>query len=306
MVPLCYLPLLEAPMLLRSLVTNWIQQQARATLQETLTQRANESVSAEEATRQPISLVVQFALGIESAGLCDLLEGRARAHLGPLPVVVGNLGSVRVACVDGGVGRVKAGAATEQILKHIKPAKLISAGFAGGLVSGLRKGNIVVAEEVVSEAGDRFNLPLPGPRDQLASARGVHVGRLLTVDRIIREPSEKKLLGERFECLAVDMETLAVAKVCQQQATEMLSIRIISDSVDHPLPRHLERLVQQQSTSRMLGAAAAAIFNKPSSIKDMLDLHSTAVKASDSLANFLAGIIPQLSFPSAESDELPF
>ncbi|MEX0793672.1 MAG: hypothetical protein WD045_11080 [Pirellulaceae bacterium] len=286
-------------MLLRSLVTHWIQQQARTTLQETLSQRANESVSAEEATSQPISLVVQFALGIESAGLHDLLEGRVRAHLGELPVVVGNLGPVRVACVDGGVGRIKALAATERILTHIKPAMLISAGFAGGLVSGLRKGNVVVADEVLNEAEDRFPLTLPGPRDQLAAAKGVHVGRLLTVDRIIREPAEKKQLGERLEAIAVDMETFAVAKVCAQHETPLLSIRIISDSVDQPLPRHLERLVQQKTTSRMLGAAAAAIFNKPSSIKEMFDLHGTAVKASDSLASFLAGIIPQLELPES-------
>jgi adenosylhomocysteine nucleosidase len=90
------------------------------------------------------------------------------------------------------------------------------------------------------------------------------------------------------------METLAVARVCQAEKVRFLAIRAISDSVDQELPRDVDRLVKKKTLAGRLGAAAGAIVNRPSSIKDMWQLKEDALVASSRLATFLAGIVPQL------------
>jgi adenosylhomocysteine nucleosidase len=90
------------------------------------------------------------------------------------------------------------------------------------------------------------------------------------------------------------METAAIAAVCRQEKTRFLSVRVISDAVDDELPPEIEKLMASKSFARQLGAAAGAIFKRPSSIKDMWKLREDAVRLSDRLATFLSGVVEQL------------
>ena len=90
------------------------------------------------------------------------------------------------------------------------------------------------------------------------------------------------------------METLAVADVCRREKVRFLSVRVISDALDDELPQEIERLLDQKSLASKLGAAAGAVFNRPSSVKDMWNLKEQAIQASDRLARFLASTIAQL------------
>ena len=199
-----------------------------------------------------------------------------------------------MAVVDSGVGRKQAAAATRDIIEIIAPKWIVSAGFAGGLHSQLKRGHVLMADRVCDLSGKETLIPLNLTPEQIAASPGLHVGRLLTVDKIIRTVEEKRELGETRDALAVDMETLAVAEACQEMKRKMLSVRIISDTVEQPLPRDLEKMMSQKTTAGMLGAAAATLFNRPASVKDMWNLHAMASKASDQLAGFLEGILPQL------------
>ena len=69
---------------------------------------------------------------------------------------------------------------------------------------------------------------------------------------------------------------------------------VVRDAVDDELPKEVERLLEQNSLASKLGAATGAIFNRPSSIKDMWSLKEQAIKASDRLARFLVRTLGQL------------
>jgi hypothetical protein len=71
-------------------------------------------------------------------------------------------------------------------------------------------------------------------------------------------------------------------------------VRIISDAVDDELPPEIERLVQSKTLARQLGAATGAIFKRPSAVKDLWQLREDAIRLSDRLARFLAGVVEQL------------
>jgi adenosylhomocysteine nucleosidase len=171
----------------------------------------------------------------------------------------------------------------------------VSAGFAGALREDLRRGHIVMADSVTDLAGRSLQVGLTMDPQTVTATRGLHVGRVLTVNQIIRTVAEKRALGEAHGALACDMETTAVAEACRRHKTRFLSVRVISDALDDELPPELEALVNQKSTAGRLGAAAGAVFRRPSSVKDMWRLKEEAIKASDRLAKFLESVLRQLS-----------
>ncbi|EAQ77996.1 phosphorylase family protein [Blastopirellula marina] len=280
-------------MLLRWLVGNWVQNQGRGLIQEKL----KAHVAGEgEPIHAPETLEVAcfFALGIESGGLYDLLETPETIQHPDFVEHLGLLDGRLIALVETGVGGKKARRTTEQYIALRKPQWIVSCGFAGGLAEPVKKGQVVMANAVVRAEREELVIPFSMTAEQAASQPGLHVGRLLTVDKIVRTPDQKRQLGDLHGAIAVDMETYATADACVAQKTRFLSVRVITDAVDDELPKNLERLVEQNSTAKMIGAAAAAIINRPSSVQDMWRLRETAMKASDRLARFLQGVVPQL------------
>jgi adenosylhomocysteine nucleosidase len=285
------------------LLRNWILGQAQQKMRSAATQAAAEAAGqaqpAEEdkpPKREPevCHVGVVFALGIEAGGLVDLLQGVVRTQGAGFSAREGGLKGRRVVIVESGVGAEAAAQATAALIEGHKPRWLISAGFAGGLHESLAQGDILLADAIADAAGRQLAIDFQLDREAIAAQRHLHVGRLLTMDRIVADAAEKETLGRAHGALAVDMESLAVADVCRREKTRFLSVRIISDAVGHTLPKDIDYLVKRKTTASRLGAAAGAIVRRPSSIKDMWQLKEDALVASDRLAKFLTGIIEQL------------
>lgn len=288
------------------LLRNWLLSQAQQKMREAATQAAGEAMRGpaasdpQQAPPQPppekkpevchVGLV--FALGIEAGGLIDRLSGVIRTEGANFTAREGGLNGRRMVLIESGAGRERAAQATEALIHGHKPAWIVSAGFAGGLDPRMKRGDMLMANAIVGLDGRNlaidFSLPADGAQPHL------HVGRLLTVDRVIRDPAEKQALGQQFGALAVDMETIGVAEVCQAEKVRFLSVRVIIDTMDQVLPRDIDNLVKRESTAGRLGAAAGAILKRPSSIKDMWQLKEDALVASERLAKFLVGVLDQL------------
>ena len=278
------------------LVQSWLRQQAQTALHDALTSAATSPAPTQDAApveRRPADVGLVFALSIESGGLVDQLDGAISTLGAGWTVRQGGWRGRNLALIESGAGREAASRATAALLEGHRPAWVISTGFAGGLRPGIARGDIVIANSVCDASGARLAIDFKWSAG--ASPPGVHVGRMLTVARIIRSPPEKHALGEQHDALAVDMETLAVAQVCAQEKVRFLAVRIISDAVDDELPADLEQLMTQRGWKSQLGAAAAAIWKRPSSVKDLWRLHETALVSSDRLAKFLLGMIGQIS-----------
>lgn len=277
-------------MFLRAIVSQYVQSAARQKLQEAILQGGN----GNESSVARVNILFMFALNIESGGTTDLLQDSEYVKAPSFKAYVGDLGPHRAAVVDGGVGEKNARVATRNAIRIFQPNWVVSAGFAGGLAEPLHKGQILMADRVALENGKELEVGFAMSAEDAANTKGLHVGKLLTVNRLIREIEEKKQLGETHNALACDMETFAVATVCTENKTRFLSVRVISDSVHEQLPPEIEKLMGQQSLASQIGAAAGAIFNRPGSIADMWKLREDALKASDRLARFLAGVAAQL------------
>jgi len=250
--------------------------------------------SGEPAAPPPCAAGIVFALGIEAGGLVDRMSGVLRTAGEGFVAREGGLDGRRLAIVESGIGMQAAARGAEALITGHRPAWVLSAGFAGGLREEVRAGDIIMATQVVDLAGRRLEIEIGVSPAALAGCPGLRLGRLLTAERVIADPSEKRRLGEATGALAVDMETFAVADVCRRERVRFLSVRVITDEVGQALPRDIDHLARQRSLPGRLGAAAGAIVRRPGSVKDMWKLKETAIAASDRLARFLVGVVPQL------------
>jgi adenosylhomocysteine nucleosidase len=275
---------------------NWLRNAATEKLRETVAAAAEEAAqeAPPEKPTRPCDVGLVFALEIESGGLEDLLDGLISTQGPGFVACQGGLKGRHVVVIRSSAGRQAASQATEALIQGHRPRWVISAGFAGALCPELCRHSLVMADSLVDTQGHRLSIDLGAAPAALAQTPGVHVGRLLTTDKMVCLPEEKRALGQQYDALAVDMESFAVAEVCQQAGIGFLAIRIISDPVDEQLPRDVERLIGQKTPAARLGAALGTIFNRPSSLKDMLRLKENALVASDRLAKFLASTIQQL------------
>jgi adenosylhomocysteine nucleosidase len=257
-----------------------------------------------DAENRPCDAGAVFALGEESGGLEDLLEGLTTTKGEGFLVRQGDWNGRRIALAISGAGRKAAGRAAESLILGHRPAWVISAGFCGGLSPKLRRHDILMADRIALEDGSERPVDLGAVRSaSCLTAPGVHVGRLLTVDEIVRRPRGKQALGEAHDALGVDLESFAVAEVCSRRQTPFLAVRVVSDAVDDQLPREVERLSRQKTRAAQLGAALGAFLDRPGALKDMYRLKENALAASDRLAKFLAALIAHLVPAPREEEE---
>jgi adenosylhomocysteine nucleosidase len=300
-------------MLLRWLVNNYLRDAAhekvREVMSDVLTERqprkaAQPVESGEKALVAsddesddefiPCEVAFIFALGVESGGLIDCLKGEETSRHKHGIERAGKLDGREVVIVESGIGAAAAAKATRAAIEFYQPRWVISAGFAGALHEDLRRGHVLMADNVASESGEQLSVGIKLDPQVLAATKGLHVGRLLTVDRLVRHASERHKLHEKHAALACDMETFGVAQACRDAGTRLLSVRIISDAVDDELPPEIEHLLSQKTLAGKIGAAAGAVMRRWGAAKDLWNLREDALKASDRLAKFLRGVVGQL------------
>ena len=301
-------------MLLRWLVNQYLQgaagQKMREVVTDVLTERQPRAAPPAEKAPQasaessdaadsddefiPCDVAFLFALGIESGGLVDALKSDETSRHKHGLERAGKLDGREVVIVESGVGPAAAARATKAVIEFYQPRWVVSAGFAGALHEDLRRGHVLMADSVADESGEPLSVGIKLTPEVLASTKGLHTGRLLSVDRLIRRADERRKLHEQHAALACDMETFAVAQVCRDLNTRLLSVRIISDAIDDELPVEIEHLLAQKTLAGKLGAAAGAVMHRWGAAKDLWNLREDALKASDRLANFLRGVVRQL------------
>ncbi|MDO4586016.1 MAG: hypothetical protein Q4C95_01830 [Planctomycetia bacterium] len=148
-----------------------------------------------------------------------------------------------------------------------------------------------------SQSSESFDpKPINPKAEKSSKSSNIHsyflTGTLLTTDRVITKPSDKESLAQKFNASLVDMETWAVAKVCQNLGVPFLSIRIILDPLDQELPKEIQNLTHSsQNKARLFGALCGAVFKRPASVVDMFQLKQNALIAADKIALAVEKII---------------
>ncbi len=138
-----------------------------------------------------------------------------------------------------GAGPQRAEAAGRGLLKQ-GAAALLSWGSAGGLISALSPGSLVLPGNVIGADQLRYSTdPVWHSRlvDRLKGFLILHEGALAESVAPLKNPAEKKILFERTGAIAVDMESGAVAKVAQEEGIPFMAVRAIADPANATIPQ---------------------------------------------------------------------
>ena len=125
--------------------------------------------------------------------------------------------------VCGGIGPVAARRACEAVCASYSPGTVISAGFAGALVAGLQAGAVVVPAKVLDAA------------DGTSVETGIGCSGLVSV-AVMASVERKRVLGAKYDAVAVDMEAAAVAKGAAVRGVRFAAVKAISDELEFEIP----------------------------------------------------------------------
>ena len=143
--------------------------------------------------------------------------------------------------LHGGWGKIAAAASTQYAIQRWQPELVINLGTCGGFAGSVERGTILLATEtlvydIIEQMGDpqaaidhyttRLDLswlPQPYPSPVIPAL-------LISADRDILAAEVKKL-RDRFQAVAADWESGAIAWVCQRNTVRCLILRGVSDLV---------------------------------------------------------------------------
>ena len=200
------------------------------------------------------------------------------------------LHDTRIAVIESGAGATLATRATHALIDGHKPQWVLSVGFSGALQPHLKLGDLVVANAIVNTEGKGLSVDV---QMQSSPKDGLHVGKFLNSPHIVRTVEEKKQLGETTGEIAVDMESLAVARVCAERQVRFMSVRVISDDLAKDLPPEVLSIFGSTGYLRA-GAVLSALWKRPSSWSDLWQLREQSIESAVRLGLFLRNVVERL------------
>lgn len=184
------------------------------------------------------------------AELKPLVQGWKRVRAGQGEGVWrGSMDGVACVAVCAGMGREAAERACGVAVQAGPLDALVSTGWAGALSCGMQPGEAYVMNEVIDAGtGERFTTQ--------SAPRAGNAGplRIVTIDHVALA-SEKRLLGESFQAVLVDMEAAAVARFARRQGIEFYCLKAVSDVAGERLP-DFSRYTDSQGHLQLAGLLA--------------------------------------------------
>src|SRR5438128_195476 len=194
-------------------------------------------------------------------------------ELGGLPLYTGTVGDNEVVATRTGIGPPLALEATARLLSAMSVDRVVVTGIAGGIEPVSAVGDLIVPEEVVDAGtGERFRATAPA---------GISVqGLIRTGDGSDYELTHEEIAQLRDDgVVALDMETAAIARVCQQRNVPWVAFRAISDMAGDETIRPVVMTLVNPDGSPKLGRGALFLLRHPWKVVRMMSLGRDAQRA---------------------------
>jgi adenosylhomocysteine nucleosidase len=168
----------------------------------------------------------------------------------------GQIGNSTVDVFLTGIGCTGGTPALRALLAE-KPDVLISSGFAGGLKTSLKCGEIVVAKRVSNLDGRAQAACDPGLVRAAEECGATPAAFFLTSRQLVSHSTSKREMGRFGD--AVEMESFHILAMATGSQVPAVAVRAISDTVDEDLPLDFSRVVNKDGriSSRQLALQLA-------------------------------------------------
>ena len=199
--------------------------------------------------------------------------GLQKADVGGGPGWRGRLGDREVVAVQSGMGTALARATTERLLDAVTPEWLLVVGITGAVENETPIGTLVLPELVVNSGTGSEHRPHP-------LGDGTPHGIMWTTDELLTDLDH--LAGLRAKgVVSLDMETAAVAEVCEARDVPWSVFRAISDrATDGSIDQELFALSDQNGSPRP-GAVARYVLRHPNRIPQLARMGKGAKLATE-------------------------
>lgn len=228
---------------------------------------------------------IMSAMHEELAAVLSAMPDEQRVQVAGRDFWVGHWQGHSVVAVLSRIGKVAAATTATVLLERFGVGTLVFTGVAGGLGSGVRVGDVVVADGLVQHDMDasplfpRHEVPLYGrarfeanaalviqlsqASEQVLANAALHLGQstlaefqlnaprvhrglILSGDRFVSTSAESHALRQALpEALAVEMEGAAVAQVCHDYGVPFVAVRTISDRADDAAHTDFQRFIRE-------------------------------------------------------------
>ena len=250
-------------------------------------------------------ILIFCAFGAEFEPLRARLQVEQALRIEGLKGCYGRIGTTPIALAASGIGMRRAQASAQRAFAEIRDVDLvILTGVAGALADNLEIGEVVMADRLMTRAGDSDQpaRTIEVPRDYFdmyaaaLNAAGIRHARggLLTVKYPLVTGAEKRLAGVYSGAIAVDMETAAIAFEAAARGIPFVAMRTIMDKVEHDLAG--AGLADENGKVRPLKAAATLMRN-PAMVAGVIRLMRNLRQATHAMAATIEAVTRRVPHP---------
>lgn len=246
-----------------------------------------------------MTLAIMSALLDEQRGLLAQLSNPQRVQRAGRTFWCGQWCGHEVVLVLTKVGKVAAATTTTALIEAFGVDRVVFTGVAGGVGSGVKVGDVVVADAFIQHDMDssplfaRYEIPLYGcavmacdvaltaalleasgeglagvgshfHHEELLGAPTVHSGLIASGDKFLSSAQEVALVLDGLRsaghhALAVEMEGAAVAQVCRDYGVPFAAVRTISDRADDSAHMDFSAFVHQVASPYALAIVSQLV-----------------------------------------------
>jgi nucleoside phosphorylase len=219
-------------------------------------------------------IAITFALRAESAQLAAQLREK-------------KINDRRIVIWHTGVGQKHCLLRMNQLLEAKRPDFLISSGFAGSVREDLIVGDLILAENF----SDR---QLLAKAEQILAGGKVRAVKIFTSATIVDSIADRNEIARANSAAAVDMETAVIADVCAKHGVRMLSFRVITDSVQDPLPVPPPVLFNIERQQTDFATLLRYLLRHPGATRRLLTFSGQIARARAVLTNATVALLERL------------
>jgi adenosylhomocysteine nucleosidase len=165
-----------------------------------------------------------------------------------------------------GIGRKNAAENIRDAIARVRPERVITAGFAGGLNPDLKCGTVVYEQDFDAGFGQEL--------DDLGAVHAkFHCHR-----RVAITAAEKAALWKETGADAVEMESSVIRTICKEFRIPSATIRVISDDASQDLPLDFNALMTSEDRINYL-KLFAAVVSRPGRIPKLIEFQQQTLGA---------------------------
>lgn len=245
-------------------------------------------------------ILLFYAFAREIAPFKRRIRNRAPLAVDGLHGFRAEMGSRTFAVVGHGIGHRRASDAARRAFDQIPGAELvIGTGVVGALSSGLKPGDLVLADRVMTlDAGGKVTAMSHahvGAIGRSLAMAGIaySAGAILTSNRVLTAAEKRSAKGSTG-AIAVDMETAAIAAEANLRGIPFVALRAVLDEVDDEVVGG--ELADEDGNVRPL-AATSFLLRNPAAMLKLPRMLRNLSRATAAIADALTAVAHEGKIP---------